>query len=360
MAAYQMLFENRLAHQRLSVSQVHPERRSPFQTDIKELEVTVYQNMNRRRELHLPIPLVRGELKSDLVVYKEILVREEYTAGISRMLRALFGIHAGDRIFDGGGNFGAFLFYAADRGVAGGITYEPSQSCLDVLTINLETLRQSGTVFQHSQKALGGQTGQATFEDHTHCGICGGSARSFVIMSEGERHGRCRGSSAVTRSAIEVSNFYEELKDEHSVVKLDVEYSELCIILNAPQNVPLHRLWKGVRVLKIEISLVALRKSYQPHGQGWRVLADVFEKLMCAGFEVAHVPNYVFKMSSWDPDAQVLKNHQDPILHLLRPVGHWPDEDMREEFFRVFYDTTAMQRYSRWKFFRNTMLNGGD
>ena len=361
LATYQILFENRLVHQRLAVSQMVPQRRSPFQTDIKEMEVTVYRDMSRRQEVHLAVPLIRGELKSDLAVYKEILMRREYTAGTSPMLRALFGIHAGDKIFDGGGNFGAFLFYAADAGVVEGITYEPSQSCLDVLSVNLETLRQYGANFQHSQEALGGQAGQATFEDHTRCGICGGSARSFVIMNEGQRHGRCTGSNFVTSSAIQVSSFYDELTDEHSIVKMDVEYSEMDIILNSPQDVPLDGLWKGVRVLMIEISLVALRKSYQPRGQGWRVLAEVFDKLMGAGFELAHVPSYVFQMRSWDPDAPVQKNHQDPILHLLRPVrGHWPEEDMQGEYYRAISNTRVMQLYLKWKCFQHIMRNGGE
>ncbi|CAK9116845.1 unnamed protein product [Durusdinium trenchii] len=277
-------------------------RRMYFSTDLQTAQKKYFRWKRMMKRKNLRCPKIRRNT-SDLAVFKELMISKVYQPFKGSGVLDCFVAKAGDSLLDVGGNVGlACWSYWHFNQVRKGDCYEPSRGCKSGITKNLKALNLNGCAFQYHDCGVGTENAEAPFVDTTNCSR-GGSSRSS--LAEFARRMR-KGADTYT---VQIKCFQDILQD-HTVVKMDCEGSELKILATEWH-------WNKVRLLAVEISVILLRKEH-PDGSGWTQFNAILHCLRRGGFTLAKLDPRVFKVEYWNPSTKERSFQSDAICWFAR------------------------------------------
>lgn len=161
-----------------------------------------------------------------------------------------------------------------------------------------------------------------------------------------------KNTAQVQEYGVEQFSFADALRARATIVKMDIEGSEIPI-LQQKWN------WKHTRLLMVEISVVNLRKEFGQNS--WQKFADILDNIKNAkngGFWLAKIEKRFWTMDYWTPETTERNLLSDGILWFLRPT----DQRERDILTKVIQDKDPdpeSLQCTAWRHYRGVMEGGG-
>ena len=233
---------------------------------------------------------VRPGVRSDVLVGIEIFETQGYVPTGSAAVRRLLGLRQGDGVADVGANVGFYAVFANEAmdGVGFVDCWEPSVFTGALLKLNVRSL-QSDTMRVNVHQKLVTASGRAEwFDDLTFTNK--GAVRSGTTK-KCPYDFQVKGKRTYMVDAVRLPHL---LTESHTVLKLDIERSELAVL----EDERIVGTLQKVRLLFVEISRRWLVKK-NPTGSGWKKLERIFQVFERCGITHVQMPAGAFTAKYW-------------------------------------------------------------
>ena len=168
------------------------------------------------------------------------------------------------------------------------------------------------------------------FDDLGDCET-GGSWKSSVSTACTYTRGMKR-----AKYAVRVTHLAECLKLDPTVVKADIEGSEMSVLLDTVA-------WGNCKLLFFEYSVARCRRF----GLGWRPFAVLLDKLLAGGWTHTHVTNVMYDPKFWKAGASSFTESMDSTCFCFRACDVLLEQPLRQQYVQELRDL--------WRSFRACM-----
>ena len=143
-----------------------------------------------------------------------------------------------------------------------------------------------------------------------------------------------------SRYAVPVTHLGKCLKPHHTIVKVDVEGSEMSVLTDTIE-------WGACEILVFEYSVARCRRF----GLGWRPFAMLLDKLLAGGFTHVHIPKEMYDSKWWISGTCSFTESMDSLCCCYRPSA-----DDRAAVLGQFEASHVQKLQSDWRTYRAHML----